>query len=70
MDGQTNSTGSFSELEIQNEDQLIDELGIYDRWGKKVFSQENFVPSDQSSAWDGTYDGRKIKKGVYIYQFS
>ncbi len=37
---------------------------IYDRWGEKVF-----VTQDQSICWDGTYRGKPMNSGVYVYIF-
>ena len=38
------------------------QLLIYNRWGEVIY--ESFDPN---STWDGTYGGRKVKEGVYIY---
>ena len=35
---------------------------VYDRWGRQVF--EAYDPAD---AWDGTYNGRLVEQGVYVY---
>ena len=37
-------------------------LTIFDRWGSKVFAS-----NDQSEPWDGSFDGKKIGQGVYVY---
>nr|MBP8947009.1 choice-of-anchor L domain-containing protein [Bacteroidales bacterium] len=41
----------------------IGELRIYDRWGKQIFYTTNLTDS-----WDGTYNGEKVKPGVYSYK--
>ena len=41
----------------------IGELRIYDRWGKQIFYTTNLTDS-----WDGTYNGERVKPGVYIYK--
>jgi gliding motility-associated-like protein len=41
----------------------IGELKIYDRWGKQIFYTTNLTDS-----WDGTYNGEKVKPGVYSYK--
>jgi len=41
----------------------IGELRIYDRWGKQIFYTTNLTDS-----WDGTYNGEKLKPGVYSYK--
>lgn len=39
-------------------------ITIFDRWGRLVFESTSPAPED---AWDGTYDGERLAKGVYIY---
>ncbi len=38
-------------------------LAIYDRWGEKVFETE-----DKTICWDGTYKGKPLNTGVYVYK--
>jgi gliding motility-associated-like protein len=38
------------------------EFSIYDRWGEKVFSS-----TDLKTCWDGTYKGKKMNTGVFVY---
>jgi len=52
-----------SEPNVQGIEQLI----IYDRWGQKVFEQQNFPPNDISAGWDGTYKRKDIAEGVYVF---
>jgi gliding motility-associated-like protein len=40
-----------------------DFIKIYDRWGKQIFYTTNLTDS-----WDGTYNGEKVKPGVYSYK--
>jgi gliding motility-associated-like protein len=35
---------------------------IYDRWGNKVFET-----NDQNQCWDGTYDGKLMNTGEFVY---
>lgn len=43
-------------------------FAIYDRWGNQVFVKENYVPDPAGTdGWDGTYLGRKLNPGVYVY---
>ncbi len=39
------------------------EFSIYNRWGEKVFTT-----TDQSSCWDGTFKGKKVNSGVFVYK--
>ena len=45
----------------------INRMAIFDRWGKRIFIQEDFISSDISAAWDGTSNNRNIESGVYVY---
>ena len=38
-------------------------LEVFDRWGNQVYKGD-----DLSSAWDGTYQGKLMNTGTYIYQ--
>lgn len=38
------------------------ELSIYNQWGERIFFSD-----DQSFGWDGTYDGRFVQLGTYVY---
>ena len=38
-------------------------LDVYDRWGEKVFST-----TSQDNGWDGTFKGKEVSSGVYVYK--
>ncbi len=40
-------------------------LKIFDRWGSLVFETDKF---DSERGWDGTKNGVKLNKGVYMYR--
>lgn len=43
-------------------------FSVYDRWGNRVFFKENYVPDPAGTdGWDGTFSGRKMNPGVYVY---
>ena len=46
---------------------MVNHLVIFDRWGAKVFEEDNFVPADPKAGWDGTMGGRPAPAGVYVY---
>ena len=57
-----------SDFFIQSqEDVLVDEMLIYDRWGNLIFQNQNFMTNDPSAGWDATRDGKRIEQGVYVY---
>jgi gliding motility-associated-like protein len=40
-------------------------LSVFDRWGEKVF-----ISTSVDACWDGTYKGKVLNTGVYIYYFT
>ncbi|MBK8700613.1 MAG: gliding motility-associated C-terminal domain-containing protein [Saprospiraceae bacterium] len=45
----------------------IDVLEVYDRWGNKLYQGEDIDPFDQTSGWDGTFNGSAVNPGVYTW---
>jgi len=39
-------------------------MNIYDRWGEMIFQS-----NDKDLHWDGTYKGKQVQQGTYIYYF-
>jgi gliding motility-associated-like protein len=46
---------------------LIKRFSVFDRWGNMVFNKTNFLPNDETAAWDGLFSGRKISPDVFLY---
>ena len=46
----------------------IESMEIFDRWGGFVFSRKHLPINDYSSGWDGTWRGKRVQEGVYIYK--
>lgn len=46
----------------------IKHLSIYSRWGELVFEQTNFSPNDLHVGWDGTFRGKALDSGVFVWQ--
>ena len=40
---------------------------IYDRWGNLLYNQENIDPLTFKDWWDGSYKGKQVAQGVYVY---
>lgn len=40
-------------------------FNIYNRWGERVFHTE-----DPASCWDGTYKGKRVNAGVFVYKMT
>ena len=56
--------GSFAGVGVKS----INYVRIFDRWGELLFQAQNLLPSgDPSSGWDGTFKGRAVDVGVYVY---
>jgi len=47
--------------------EIINTLSIYDRWGNLIFTKKAIAPNDRSQGWNGTFDGKKMDSGVYVY---
>ena len=41
---------------------------VYDRWGSMVSSVQNIPVSDNIAIWDGTFNGKKLNPGVFVYK--
>ncbi len=44
----------------------IPSLQVFDRWGNKIFEQKDLAPNSPST-WDGTYRGKLVNPGVYVW---
>ncbi|MBK8721539.1 MAG: gliding motility-associated C-terminal domain-containing protein [Saprospiraceae bacterium] len=42
-------------------------LEIYNRWGDIMYKLDNFAPNDPSLGWDGSFNGKQMDPGVYVY---
>jgi gliding motility-associated-like protein len=40
---------------------------VFDRWGEKVFRADDFMVNDASFGWDGTFKGKPLQSGVYVW---
>ena len=43
-------------------------LQIYNRWGALIFEQNNFIPNNGATQWEGDFKGKPLNTGVYVYQ--
>lgn len=41
---------------------------VFDRWGNKVHNITNFTLNNLDHAWDGTYNGKPVEEGVYVWK--
>jgi len=42
-------------------------MTIFNRWGEKLFYQENIALDDANGGWDGRYKDKLLNPGVYVY---
>ncbi len=45
----------------------VNYLEIFDRWGNRVFTVQNFTPNDPQYGWDGTFNAKILDPGVFVY---
>ena len=46
----------------------IQSFQIFDRWGEMVHHACDVAPGQAEGAWDGTFRGRSLPPGVYVYR--
>ncbi|MFT4665807.1 MAG: gliding motility-associated-like protein [Ulvibacter sp.] len=47
--------------------QMVEEFKVFDRWGGFVFEGKDFLPNVTLNGWDGTFNGKDLPLGTYIY---
>ena len=56
-----NNDGMNDELKVLKA-RDIERFSVYDRWGKEIFNSTTL-----SRGWDGTFNGKPMEPGVYVY---
>ncbi len=46
---------------------VVNLFRIYDRWGNLVFETGDFLVNDETVGWDGTFRGKEMNPGVYVW---
>jgi gliding motility-associated-like protein len=54
-------------LFAENGTAIIRHLRIFSRWGELLFDGADLAPGDLARGWDGTFQGKAMDPGVYIY---
>ena len=49
--------------------EVINYFRIYNRWGELVFTQEDFPANNIEFGWDGTFKGKTLNPGVFVYTY-
>ena len=54
---------------VKSDDYIVDltSIEIYDRWGNRLFLRENAVWGQADQGWDGTFNGKNVTPGVYVF---
>ena len=65
----SNSDNSFFTI-YATKPATISEMEIYDRWGNLIFNIEGIPTSEPTLGWNGTYKGKDVNSGVYVYRYS
>lgn len=47
---------------------FVQSLRVFDQAGRLVFEQQGFAPNDPNTGWDGTFQGKRLLPGVFLYQ--
>ena len=45
----------------------VNYLIIFDRWGEVIYEARDFMPMDLDFGWDGTFLGKTMNVGVFVY---
>jgi gliding motility-associated-like protein len=64
-----NPTGSNQKFTVFSGAGIVEiaSLEIFDRWGNLIFSNQKFQSNDENEGWDGTFRGKKVSAGVYVW---
>ena len=46
----------------------VETLQIFDRWGNLIFERRHFYPDVTEMGWDGSFRGKNMDAGIYIWQ--
>ncbi len=45
----------------------VNYLNVFDRWGNQMYLSANISQGDNGIGWDGTFRGKDMNPGVYVY---
>jgi hypothetical protein len=59
--------GTFFPNKPSDYDVKAASMAIFDRWGNQVFINRNFEIGVPENGWNGTFNGKMLQPGVYVY---
>ncbi|MGK0390618.1 MAG: gliding motility-associated-like protein, partial [Maribacter sp.] len=65
-----NGDGNNDFLSVYSDDisvERVKSFRIFDRWGELVFENTDFQTNTLGDGWDGTFKGKKMATGVFVY---
>lgn len=65
-DGQDNNNNYFYAFGDQAARLTI--FSVYSRWGENMFTAKDINLNDPNAGWDGTYRGKPVQPGVYVWR--
>ncbi len=65
-DGENDIFTVFANEQISS----IKHMEIFDRWGSLIYEANNLSPNEEAGFWDGTFRGRKLDPGVFVYSLT
>lgn len=62
-----NDDGINDRLLVLGKAGKVESFKVFDRWGVLVFDQQGLSMNESGDGWDGTFQGRKVTPGVYLW---
>ncbi len=57
----------FFQFYVNEYAERIQSLQVYNRWGERVYEAYDLSPNDPVAGWDGTFRGRQLDAGLFIF---
>ncbi len=65
------SIGGNDRFSVQSAyDLSVENWFVYDRWGNQLYMAEDFSINDSTVFWDGTFNGKEVPAGVYVFSLN
>ena len=47
--------------------EIVEDFKVFDRWGGVLYERKEFVPNELRLGWDGTFNGKPLPSGLFLY---